>query len=61
MLNGLDSIGLTLQKIDQIETLITTETAAVFIEPVMGEKGYVPCSTDYLYALRNAAMKQELY
>ncbi|MES2617852.1 MAG: aspartate aminotransferase family protein [Bacteroidota bacterium] len=38
--------------IDEIQELITEQTAAVFIEPVMGEKGYVPCSVDYLKAIR---------
>lgn len=50
LLPGIDFIEQN--QIDQIETLITKETAAVFIEPVMGEKGYVPCSKAYLYALR---------
>ena len=50
LLPGIDFIEQN--QIDQIEALITKETAAVFIEPVMGEKGYVPCSTDYLFALR---------
>ena len=36
----------------QIDELITHETAAVFIEPIMGEKGYWPCSIDYLKAIR---------
>lgn len=38
--------------IDEIEALITDETAAVFIEPVMGEKGYEPCDIEYLKAIR---------
>lgn len=38
--------------IEQIETCITNETAAVFIEPIMGEKGYVPCEINYLKAVR---------
>ncbi|MEN9738854.1 MAG: hypothetical protein RLZZ318_888 [Bacteroidota bacterium] len=50
LLPGIDFIEQN--QIDQIEALITQETAAVFIEPVMGEKGYVPCSKAYLYALR---------
>lgn len=36
----------------KINTLITHETAAVFIEPIMGEKGYFPCNIDYLKAIR---------
>jgi acetylornithine/N-succinyldiaminopimelate aminotransferase len=35
-----------------LDTLITKETAAVFIEPVMGEKGYEVCSPEYLRAVR---------
>jgi acetylornithine/succinyldiaminopimelate/putrescine aminotransferase len=50
LLPGIDFIEQN--QIDQIEALITQETAAVFVEPVMGEKGYVPCSKAYLYALR---------
>ncbi len=38
--------------ISEINTLITTETAAVFLEPVMGEKGYEPCDINYLKAVR---------
>ena len=38
--------------IDEIDALITTDTAAVFIEPVMGEKGYEPCDIQYLKAIR---------
>lgn len=38
--------------LDQIETSITHETAAVFIEPIMGEKGYEPCDISYLKAVR---------
>ncbi len=36
----------------EINDLITTDTAAVFIEPVMGEKGYEPCDINYLKAVR---------
>ncbi len=35
-----------------IDAQITEQTAAVFIEPLMGEKGYVPCSDVYLQAIR---------
>ncbi|HEY1046561.1 MAG TPA: aminotransferase class III-fold pyridoxal phosphate-dependent enzyme [Bacteroidia bacterium] len=38
--------------IEQIEASITHETAAVFIEPIMGEKGYLPCEIKYLKAVR---------
>lgn len=38
--------------LSQIKMLITEETAAVFIEPIMGEKGYVPCDVKYLKAIR---------
>jgi acetylornithine/succinyldiaminopimelate/putrescine aminotransferase len=38
--------------ISEINTLITTETTAVFLEPVMGEKGYEPCDINYLKAVR---------
>ncbi|MBC7426556.1 MAG: aspartate aminotransferase family protein [Bacteroidia bacterium] len=37
---------------EDIEKLITTETAAVFIEPIMGEAGYLPCDKEYLIAIR---------
>ena len=36
----------------EINSLITHQTAAVFIEPIMGEKGYLPCSMAYLKAVR---------
>lgn len=36
----------------QIDEMIDFETAAVFIEPIMGEKGYEPCSPDFLRAIR---------
>lgn len=36
----------------KINSLITEETAAVFIEPIMGEKGYLPCNIPYLKAIR---------
>jgi acetylornithine/N-succinyldiaminopimelate aminotransferase len=36
----------------QIDKLVTTETAAVFVEPIMSEKGYMPCSIEFLKALR---------
>lgn len=39
-------------KIEEINDIITPQTAAVFIEPIMGEKGYEPCTQDYLQALR---------
>ena len=38
--------------LSEIESVITYDTAAVFIEPVMGEKGYEPCTIDYLLAIR---------
>lgn len=38
--------------LDEIDALITSQTAAVFIEPVMGEKGYEPCDIQYLKAVR---------
>jgi len=38
--------------LSQIDTLINEQTAAVVIEPLMGEKGYVPCSKAYLQAIR---------
>ncbi len=39
-------------EIENIDSIITTKTAAVFIEPIMGEKGYEPCNIEYLEALR---------
>lgn len=38
--------------IDAITSSITTDTAAVFIEPIMGEKGYEPSTKEYLQAVR---------
>ena len=38
--------------LSEINSIITMDTAAVFIEPVMGEKGYEPCTIEYLQALR---------
>lgn len=51
LLPGIDFIEQN--DIDSVARLITHETAAVFVEPVMGEKGYVPCSAEYLQALRS--------
>lgn len=39
-------------QLDSIPKLITDQTAAVFVEPIMGEKGYEPCTQDFLLALR---------
>jgi acetylornithine/N-succinyldiaminopimelate aminotransferase len=39
--------------LNAIEQLLTTETAAVFIEPIMAEKGYLPCSIEFLNAVKN--------
>ena len=36
----------------KISNLITHETAAVFVEPIMGEKGYLKCTIPYLKAIR---------
>ncbi len=36
----------------KISNLITHETAAVFVEPIMGEKGYLKCTIPYLRAIR---------
>ena len=38
--------------LSEINSIITMDTAAVFIEPVMGEKGYEPCTIEYLQAIR---------
>ncbi len=40
------------EDITHIGSVITDETAAVFIEPLMGEKGYVNSSKEYLQAIR---------
>lgn len=37
---------------DSIDSTIGSDTAAVFVEPVMGEKGYEPCDLQFLRALR---------
>lgn len=50
LLNGIDFINQN--DLREINTLITDETAAVFIEPIMGEVGYLPCNLDYLKAIR---------
>jgi acetylornithine/N-succinyldiaminopimelate aminotransferase len=50
LLPGIDFIHQN--DLSQIDALITSETAAVFIEPIMGEKGYCPCNLEYLQALR---------
>jgi len=39
-------------KIEEINEIINDRTAAVFIEPIMGEIGYEPCTLDYLTAIR---------
>lgn len=38
---------------EQIHGAVTDETAAVFVEPVMGEKGYIPCEKVFLQNLRS--------
>lgn len=38
--------------ITAIESLITEKTAAVFIEPIMSEKGYLPCSLEFLEKIK---------
>lgn len=38
--------------LQNIELLITNKTAAVFLEPIMAEKGYIPCSLEFLTAIR---------
>jgi acetylornithine/N-succinyldiaminopimelate aminotransferase len=38
--------------LEAVSNSITTDTAAVFIEPIMGEKGYEPCTKEYLQAVR---------
>ncbi len=45
--------------IDQIDQVITRDTAAVFVEPIMGEKGYLPCTKDFLDALRKRCTETE--
>lgn len=50
LLPGIDFIDQN--DIESINSIITNETAAVFIEPIMGEKGYLPCSKEYLQAVR---------
>ncbi len=51
LINGIDFINQN--EINEIDKLITNETAAVFIEPIMGEVGYLPCNLEYLKAVRN--------
>lgn len=50
LLPGIDFIHQN--DLSEIEGKITDKTAAVFIEPIMGEKGYVPSDTVYLKAIR---------
>jgi acetylornithine/succinyldiaminopimelate/putrescine aminotransferase len=50
LLPGIDFIRQN--EVSEINKLISTQTAAVFIEPIMGEKGYLPCSVEYLKAVR---------
>ncbi|HEX7152664.1 MAG TPA: acetylornithine/succinylornithine family transaminase [Thermoanaerobaculia bacterium] len=38
-----------------LEAAVTTETAAIFLEPVMGEGGIIPLSDEYLIAARRIA------
>lgn len=37
----------------QIEELINKDTAAVFVEPIMSEKGYIPCAEEFLISIAN--------
>lgn len=39
-------------EVDLINECITFDTAAVFVEPIMGEKGYEPCTHAFLEGLR---------
>lgn len=50
LLPGIDFIHQN--DVESVNRLIGYDTAAVFVEPVMGEKGYVPCDNIYLEALR---------
>jgi acetylornithine/succinyldiaminopimelate/putrescine aminotransferase len=50
LLPGIDF--LEQNKLESIEQTINESTAAVFVEPIMGEKGYVPCQLDYLKKIR---------
>lgn len=41
--------------VEALEAAVTTNTAAIFLEPVMGEGGIIPLSDDYLIAARRIA------
>jgi acetylornithine/N-succinyldiaminopimelate aminotransferase len=41
--------------IDALEAVVTNQTCAIFLEPVMGEGGVVPLSDEYLAAARRIA------
>lgn len=44
-----------LNDIDALEKVVGEKTAAVFLEPVMGEGGIIPLSDEYLFAARKIA------
>lgn len=51
LLPGIDFIKQN--EFEHINRLITNETAAVFVEPIMSEKGYMPCTKAFLQAIKN--------
>lgn len=57
---GWDEAGTTRFALDELDYLFATQssaadTAAFFVEPVLGEGGYVPASTEFLAGLRRRA------
>lgn len=58
--------GPFIQEVDFIEfnninslDKINNNTAAVFVEPIQGEAGYIPATVDFLYALRERCNKYQ--
>ncbi len=56
-LEGFDKVALNLEA---VKKAITTQTAAILVEPVQGEGGILPLSADFLKSLRKICDENEL-
>ena len=53
MTDGFDRV--TFGNLDEVQAAVTDETAAILVEPVQGESGIFPATTDFLAGLRTIA------
>ncbi len=49
-----------IDNLESFEALITDKTAAILIEPILGEGGILPCSDEFLRGLRNLCNQRGL-